>query len=163
MYPVSKKASILSWLLIFHKTAVLFYIPFKYLHWQFQFLYKLQSLVSFTVYVVFKTFQNCLWYFNSSSEPFLTVEFLWLQVNHYSGLFCEYYHDYEKALICYEGATCGANINFPAEMSYLNLKMRMSFQESYSPIFYLDKLVFKYSSPNYIVQILCHRGFYLYM
>lgn len=104
--------------------------------------------------------QSILTIFSSSSS--LTVEFLWLQVNHYAATFFEYCHDYEKALACYEMAIREPNLNFPAELNYINLKMKISPPRSYSPLFHLDGMLFKYCSHHHVVQILCHRGIYLY-
>jgi hypothetical protein len=125
-------------------------------------LFNLQSQIYFTLYPLFRLFPTGLWQNFFSSEYFLTVQFLCLQVNHYAGAFYEYYYDYEKALLCYERATSDGKLNFPAEMDYINLKMKISPKGSYSPEFHLDKLTSDYSNPNYRVQILCHRGFYLY-
>jgi len=47
-------------------------------------------------------------------------------------------------------------------MNYINLKMKISPPGSYSPVFHLSELLLKYRSRNYVVQTLCHRGFYLY-
>ncbi|KAJ4445972.1 hypothetical protein ANN_12658, partial [Periplaneta americana] len=83
-------------------------------------------------------------------------------VNHYAGLFYEHCHDYEKALLCFERATTDSKQNYPAEMNYINLKMKLGPQGSYSPVFRLDKLISKYPSPNLMQQTLCHKALYLY-
>jgi hypothetical protein len=77
-------------------------------------------------------------------------------------MFFEYCHDYEKSLYYYELAIRQPNLNYPAEMNYINLKMKISPPGSYSPVFHLSKILSKYRSRHHAVQTLCQRGFYLY-
>lgn len=104
-----------------------------------------------------KSYQNI-----TPSASSFTIEFLWLQVNHYAATFFEYCREYEKALACYELAIRKPNLNYPAEINYINLKMKISHPGSYSPVFHFNDLLSKYRSRHHVVQTLCHRGFYLY-
>ncbi|XP_049831097.1 uncharacterized protein LOC126272343 isoform X2 [Schistocerca gregaria] len=83
-------------------------------------------------------------------------------VNHHAGMFYEYCHDYEKALSCYEIATQNGKFNYPAEMNYINLRLKIAAPGSYSPIFRLHGLLHKYNGVNHMVQTLCLRGYYHY-
>lgn len=85
-----------------------------------------------------------------------------LQVNHYAGLFYENVRDDKKALQCYERAIANGRLNYPAELSFINLKLKVSPPGSHSPIFRLEELLYKYPNCQYKIQTLCLKGVYLY-
>ncbi|KAJ9580051.1 hypothetical protein L9F63_004288, partial [Diploptera punctata] len=83
-------------------------------------------------------------------------------VNHYAGLFYEFCYDDEKALESYEKSFCDNKCNYPAEINYINLKLKTSCPGVYSPILHFQNLLLKYLNPTQTVQTLCHYAFYLY-